>query len=289
MATINVSIIIVGYCSEQTLPACLISISEQKNINAEVIYVENAPHHSAEKTVKTFCPSARIIAPGENLGFPKGCNLGANSAQGEYLLFLNPDTEIQTSETLALLEQFMSSHPDVGICTPLIYDSDQKEAAIIRRDYFGQQYINNQFSQLPGNIAWVCGAALMISKKTFEKIQGFDARYFMYSEDEDICLTTRKAGLSIAQVPQTRVMHIGGQSAKCWNTAEQHFRVELSRTLFTKKHYTPTQHHYIWKRRRQRLRRSVPTSFLFAPRKLSHYLGKLRAIRKGAWQTSQAN
>ena len=84
MNSIDVSIITGGYSSQKTLPALLTSIKAQKGGRLEFIYVENAPYDSSCHVVKEYFPSAKIIEPGVNLGFSKGCNLGAASAEGPY-------------------------------------------------------------------------------------------------------------------------------------------------------------------------------------------------------------
>ncbi|PHQ81154.1 MAG: hypothetical protein COB66_03020 [Coxiella sp. (in: Bacteria)] len=278
--TPNISIIIVGYRSQHTLPACLESIALQTDCTAEVIYVENAPDHPGISTVNAHYPNAIIVEPGDNLGYGKGCNAGAHVARGDYLLFLNPDTELKGADTLATLCQFMQAHPDVGVCTPLLYNENNTQADnTLRYDYFGHRYVGHLFKHLPGDIAWICGAAMVIPKSLFEQISGFDERYFMYSDDVDICLDVRKAGYTIAEAPTAAIMHIGGESSKNWNSAELFYRIELSKIIFTQKHYNKQQHDYIWKRCRSRYRRALITSALLYPRKLSHYRGMLRAIR----------
>lgn len=264
MPAIELSIITIGYASQETLPGLLKSINQQVGCSVEFIYVENSPMLPSSSIVKKHYPSAIIIEPGDNLGFSKGCNLAAKKARGEYLLFLNPDCEIQTENTLTIMLQFMRNHPDVGICGPLFMNATGQITSGAHFDYFGEQYISSNFASLPGTIAWMTGAALMISKSLFEVIKGFDERYFMYSEDVDICLTARKAGFVIAEVTNAKMMHLGGASSrKLWTNLENAFQNELSLGLFSAKHYDPNQHKHIWKRRRIRSILGILKNFLF--------------------------
>jgi len=251
MPTTDLSIITIGYASQETLPNLLKSIHRQTDCSIEFIYVENSSLLSSTTIVKTYYPNAIIIEPEDNLGFSKGCNLAAQQAKGEYLLFLNPDCEIKTEKTFSTMLEFMHKNRDVGICGPLFINETGQRVPGAHSSYFAEQYAPNDFSSLPGTICWVSGAALMISKQLFEIINGFDDRYFMYSEDIDICLMARKAGFLIAEVANTQIMHLREASSKqAWTDSESKFRVELALGIFTEKHYHPKQHKRLWKRAR---------------------------------------
>ena len=266
---IELSIITAGYCSEETMPRCLESINQQINCSLEFIYIENAHQSPSTSIVKQHYPLAIIIEPGDNLGFSKACNLGAQSATGEYLLFLNPDCEINTIETLKNMLQFMRSNPKTGICCPLYMSHKGKVISDIRPHYFGSnRHTAHHFNQLPGNYAWASGAALMISKQLFKQIGGFDEQYFMYFEDVDLGLTVRKAGYEVSEVANTLVRHQGGLSAKkAWTRSKRILKVELSRRIFTAKNYSPNEHKKIWKKYRVKKLLDVIKSYLFLQRK----------------------
>ena len=281
MPAIELSIITIGYASQETLPGLLKSINEQIGCTIEFIYVENSPKLSSAPIVKEYYPSAMIIEPGDNLGFSKGCNLAAREAHGEYLLFLNPDCEIQTENTLTLMLQFMRKHPDVGICGPIFMDAAGQMKSGAHFDYFGEECAFNDFASLPGEIAWMSGAALMMSKQLFNDLNGFDERYFMYSEDVDICLTARQAGFLIAEVPNTKIMHLGGASSKkVWSNLETMFCAEVALGIFTAKHYPEKHHKRIWRRRLSKYIFGLLRTFLFRyTTRYPHYLARFRASR----------
>lgn len=278
MSLVELSIITVGYCSQHTLPGLLKSIKEQTDCSLEFIYVENSPESPSISIVKADYPSAIVIEPGKNLGFSKGCNLGANKAKGKYLIFLNPDCEIKTIYTLRNMIQFLDNHPDVGICCPSFTDAEGRAKSGTHRHYFADNYVTNDFKQLPGNIAWVSGAALMISNTLFKRIKGFDERYFMYCEDVDICLSARKAGFALSAVSETLIMHLQGESAKkAWERSEVIYRLELARSLFTAKNYLPSQQITIWKKYRLKKLLDVIKNYVFwRTKRLPVNLVKLR-------------
>ncbi|MDP1574533.1 MAG: glycosyltransferase family 2 protein [Coxiellaceae bacterium] len=280
-----VSIIIVGYRSQPVLPDCFDAILKQVGCASELIYVENCPEYSAKVLVNEKYPFIKVIESEKNAGFGAGCNLGARDAKGDYLLFLNPDAEIKTIDTLKNMVDFMQAHPQVGVSAPLFSQLDETslygvQGRDISTSYSGQKEVGLQFHALPGDIAWVCGAALMIPKCLFEKIGGFDEQYFMYSEDVDLCLTVRKAGFSIAQVMNTNVMHRGSESTKSWGTSQMIYRTTASDFLFTQKHYTPEQHARIWKKRKRRYSLHLIANIFLNWRKFSRYLMQLRAIMR---------
>lgn len=261
---IELSIVIVGYCSESTLPNCLKSIKLQIGCSFETIYVENSPSVSSTYIFRDNFPAAQIIEPNINLGFSKACNLGAQKAAGEYLLFLNPDCELVTIDTLKNMLQFMRSYPETGISCPIFINPEGKRKSGVHKNYFGSSLFYNHMNKLKGNYAWGSGAALMIPNQLFKHIGGFDEQYFMFFEDVDLGLSVRKAGYEISEVPNTLVMHIGGQSAcKAWTRPEGILISEKARSLFTAKNYSPTQHRYIWNRYRLKIFLNVIINVFF--------------------------
>ena len=282
---IALSIVIVGYRSQTVLQNCFESILKQEGCAWELIYVENCPEDSAKALITEKYPFVKVVEAQKNAGFGAGCNLGARYAKGDYLFFLNPDTEIKTTDTLKNMMNFMCSHPKVGVSAPLfsclndtgLYGAEGRDISMI---YSGQKEIGNRFQTLPGDIAWVCGAALLIPKMLFEKIGGFDESYFMYCEDVDLCLKVRKEGFSIRQVVNTNVMHRGSESTKSWGQSQMIYRTTASDFLFTKKHYTAEQHALIWKKRKRRYRLHLVANAILNWRKFSRYLMQLRAINK---------
>src|SRR4029079_2283177 len=78
--------------------------------------------------------------------------------------------------------------------------------------YPGQQTTVNNFDRLPGKVAWVIAASIIVRREIYAKMGGFDPDFFLYSEDTDFCLRLRKLGSEIGYFPEVEVGHIGGQS-----------------------------------------------------------------------------
>ena len=281
-ATIELSIIIVGYHSQSTLPNCLESINQQIGCSIEVIYIENSLLGSSVHIVKDNVPTAQIIEPNINLGFSKACNLGAQKATGDYLLFLNPDCEINTIDTLKNMLQYMCSDSEIGIGCPLFINPRGKIKSGVHKKYFGESRFYHHMNTLKGDYAWSSGAALMISSQLYQQVGGFDEQYFMFFEDMDLGLSVRKAGYKVCEIPNTLVMHIGGQSAcQAWTRSEGILIFEKARYLFTAKNYSPEQHRFIWNRYRlKKLLNVISTILLFQLKLLSFNLIKMRVINQ---------
>lgn len=282
---IDISIVVVGYRAQSVLPACFRSVMQQEACSWELIYVENCPENSAITMIQETFPFVICVEAGGNVGFARGCNVGAQKASGEYVFFLNPDTELKTRDTLKNMRDYMQLHPDVGLAAPLFSDvNDHNEYGVIGKDiathYSGYKEVGDVFQSLPGDIAWVCGAAMIMARAVFEKVGGFDQDYFLYSEDVDLCLRVRQAGFCIVQILKTNVMHRGSESTKSWGKSGMIDRTTLSDYLFTQKHYTSAQHQLIWQKRRRRYRLHVMLNVLINWRKCYRYIVQLRAITK---------
>src|SRR5258705_6062828 len=111
----DISVVIVSYKVPELLRACLASLQrESAGCSHEVIVVENASGDGSAKLVRDEFPAARLIALDHNIGFAAGSNLGARAALGEYVLMLNPDTEL-IGDTLGALLRYARAHPEAGL------------------------------------------------------------------------------------------------------------------------------------------------------------------------------
>ena len=230
---VNLSIIIVDYRAKEELARCLASIG--KNSGWQIIVVDNNRH---------------------NRGFAKASNLGAKKARGEYLLFLNPDTVVAKNSIQLLLGK-IKQNKNIGIIAPQLTDSKNKAYrsysrqpsmlsapivfsfinTLLKNNFVSQKYwYKNSSLSKEKNVEAVTGAALMIKKKLFEEIGGFDERFFMYWEDIDLCRRVLATGKLICFYPAAKIMHFGGRSTLGVKTkASKWFK--KSRFLFFAKHF----------------------------------------------------
>lgn len=251
-----ISIIIVNYKVREKLLNCIKSISGSKiQINFEIIIVDNEGDRDLEKELKNNT-KVKYINTFKNLGFGAGNNLGAKNAKGEYLFFLNPDTLI-VDDVIKKLYEFIKSNKKVGIVSPLLVNTNlepfstqsRKELTPINaiyslsflRKFFPKKNIYNDdfFRRWDKESAieadTVPGAALMISKKLFDKINGFDEQFFLYFEENDLSKRIRNLGLKLYINPNAKVSHEVGQSTKQIKQRDDIFA--KSRFLYFRKHY----------------------------------------------------
>jgi GT2 family glycosyltransferase len=212
----DISFIIVNYESRQFLERCLASIrNHTPAATCEIILINN------DALPLENLPDVKIIEAGSNGGFAKACNAGGREARGEFLFFLNPDTEILDFSFDSIAQALRN--PAIGIAAPrLLTSSGAVQPWSIGyaitlldtlRNNFGYIKSRRLWSETAsGEVAWTSGAALAISKKLFAQCGGFDENFFMYFEDVDLCLRVQLSGKKIMLLPDIRIMHIGGQS-----------------------------------------------------------------------------
>lgn len=240
----KLSIIIVNYKSKDLLERCVSAVFKNvKGVSFEVIVVNNDEKNPSLALPFTKGEDIKIINSGENLGFGKACNKGAKKAQGRVLLFLNPDTEI-VSENIQLILKEFNSQAKQGIIGPKLLTGGSKTQEwsagvevtlfdIIKNNlgFFASKKIWESKRKI--SCAWVSGAALFIRQDLFQKLGGFDEKFFMYFEDIDLCRRARQAGSQVIYYPDFKVRHLGGKSF-----------IEKS---VQKKYYYASQDHYFQK------------------------------------------
>jgi GT2 family glycosyltransferase len=198
----------------------------------EIIYVDNAS--SDPESIGFLEQAARsgrlnFVKSERNLGFAGGNNLGAASASGEYIFILNPDTAVQ-SDTLQKMVDYLENENSrhIGMLGPQLFYSDGTIQESCRRDmgffdlvlkrtWLGrlpffrnrvERYVMRDFDHnKTQDVELITGAAMMLSRKVFGEVGGFDERYFLFMEDFDLCKKVRKAGYRIVYYPQARVEH----------------------------------------------------------------------------------
>lgn len=208
-----VSIILIAFNDKQHLPDCLNSLLRQNN--AEVIVVDNASNDGSSELIETHYPQVKLIRAGTNLGFGGGNNLGAQAAQGNYLVFLNSDTIVDENWLNPLVET-LERDTSIGLVTAkLLLMSDPQRINTCGNDVhftgFGYLRAYQQPSDTYTNDEEVCsvsGAAFAVRKDLFLSLGGFDEGFFpAYVEDTDLSWRTRLAGYRNVAVADSRVLH----------------------------------------------------------------------------------
>lgn len=226
----GVSVVIVSWNVRGLLLRCLEAL---RPCGFEVIVADNASSDGTPGAVKAGFPGVTLLESRENLGFARACNLGAGRAAGEFLVFLNPDTEPRAG-SLEKLVSFLAATPAAAAAGAKLLWPDGSYQESYRRHpgaFFSVLEILEFHYYFPGNplrlasvyggrpfsaparVDWLVGAAFAVRRKTFEACGGFDERYFMYSEDADLCRRLGAAGGEVWFVPEAGVVHHKGRSS----------------------------------------------------------------------------
>lgn len=200
---------------------CIRSISEAlTRVSFEVILVDDASSDETLLSPVMFQGGCHTVRTQKNEGFIGACNLGASRATGQYLLFLNNDTLVDDG-WLDALSETLDDDAGIGIVGSRLVFADgtlQEAGGIVWRDASGWNWGRGQDRAHPTysfmrDADYVSGAALMIRRRLFEQLGGFDDFYApAYYEDTDLCFRVREAGFRVVVQPNSTIVHLEGQS-----------------------------------------------------------------------------
>lgn len=218
----RVSVIIPTYGQDDFTLRCLASIAAYPPIAAiEVIVMDDAyPKRQDPSFLQARVAGARIVRNAGNLGFLRTCNAAAELARGEYLFFLNNDTQLRPGAIDALADLLLA-RPDIGMTgSKLVYPNGllQEAGGIIWQDATGWNFGRNQDPGRPEYnyrrpVDYISGAAIMIRRDLFETLGGFDTDFSpAYYEDTDLAFRVRAGGFGVVYEPRSVVVHYEGMS-----------------------------------------------------------------------------
>jgi GT2 family glycosyltransferase len=234
-SAIDLSIIIVNWNSAKFVRECIKSIQlNTPKVSWEVIVVDSGSFDDCGKMLsREFPGAARFVQCKTNVGFSTGNNLGAAYSRGKVLLFLNPDTEV-TVGALDSLYSALVDCPKAGIAGSCLLNTDRSlqtscvqafptvlnqvlDAELLRRLFPRSRMwgIMSLFEKTENvqSVEVISGACIMIKRGVFDQVSGFDQRYFMYSEDLDLCYRVQQLGFRNLYVPRACIVHHGGGSS----------------------------------------------------------------------------
>jgi GT2 family glycosyltransferase len=237
---VDLTIIIVTYnaceITLQTLASYARAISSDADHAYEIIVVDNASRDGVADAVAERYPQACLIRNAENLGYARAANVGFASSEGQYILFSNPDIEVDDA-TLPTLIRLMDADPCVAACTPYLELVRSGEldwgahrgfptpwAAFtyftrISRLFQGSRRLSRIFGQyelldrdlsVEHEVDAILGGFFFVRRTAFEQAGHWDEDYFMFAEDIDLCYQLKQRGYKVMFYPQARAMHHHG-------------------------------------------------------------------------------
>lgn len=238
----QVSVIVVTYNSRADIDACLTSLRTHSP-HAEIIVVDNLSTDGTLDHVRRSYPAVTAVMAGRNGGYGAGNNIGARLATGEYLVILNPDTQVEAGWLDPLL-RVLRDCPEVGLVTPtILLEGDGEKVNACGNDVHltglafcaGLNGVAPPLSERPRTVAAVSGAAFAVRREVWERLGGFDEQFFMYLEDTDLSLRARRLGYDIMHVPASRIRH--HYSVRV--SATKLYYLERNRLLMLRKNLSP--------------------------------------------------
>ena len=227
----NLSVIIVSYKSDYVIENCINSIHSE----IEIVVVDNSNNNQLKEKIETKYKNVKYILSKENLGMGAGNNLGIKNVNKDFVLILNPDVTLEKS---SIDEMIIASQEieNFGIIAPL---SDKSEYP-----NYTKKKMNDFDPIKPFKVKSVDGYAMLLNLKKLKKLNDFyffDENFFLYLENEDLCLRLEKNDENIYIVPKSRIHHLGGKAVdpKYKNEIEylRNWHWMWSKFYFNKKHY----------------------------------------------------
>ncbi len=254
---VRLSIIIVNWNVQELLDRCLASIyaADLPPGSFEIIVVDSASQDDSVAMAREKYPAVRLLAQAENVGFTRGNNIGLAQAQGDFLLLLNPDTEVSRN-ALGTLVEYLQDNLSVGIVGPHTLNSDGSHQSTRRRfptlktGIFESTWlaraapssVERDYRMLESDddditmVDWVQGSALMLRRELYWEIGGLDDAYVMYSEELDYCRRAKNAGWQVAYHGGAIITHHGGKSSE-QVAAQTLIHFHTSKLRYFRKHH----------------------------------------------------
>ena len=243
-------------------------------VTLEVIVVDNASSDATVEELPRTFPWVQFMAGSENLGFTRGNNRGYAASRGRFVYFLNPDTELDHGQTHRLaaarglppphdslwtLYAAMADAPGVGMVGPQLRYPDGEQQSSVRRfptpptgffesTWLGRFWRGNPWSRrmhmadwpvaFRHDVDWVVGAAMLCRRQALEDVRTqegpFDERFFMYSEELDLCRRLKLEDWRVVYVPEAVVIHYEGKSSD-QASASRHINFNTSKVRYYEK------------------------------------------------------
>jgi N-acetylglucosaminyl-diphospho-decaprenol L-rhamnosyltransferase len=228
----SVAVIIVSYNCRAELDACLQSIAKcDPGSGVQICVVDNGSTDGTPQLVRERWPDVLLVEAGGNLGFARGNNVGIRATRSDLVLLLNPDTVVAPSAISRLVARLQADFRIAAVGPRLVDGEGRPELSFgwtmsplgeLRQKTLSGLYHRHvgwavrrveQWTREGGEREWLSGACLLVRRADLEAAGLFDERYFMYTEDVDLCVALRALGKRLVFVPDAVVTHLRGRSA----------------------------------------------------------------------------
>lgn len=251
----TISIIYIYYNTPKEIVDSLRSISKAaRNSDYEIIVVDNNSPMPIPQSVSSLS-KLKVIKNKENIGFGAAINQATRIANGAFLLFVNPDTTFFPGAIRSLYSR-LKNDKAIGVIGPKILGADGRvldsislppflpNALVIfsfLKKFWPFQLIDEKYHlrsldrDTEHRVPVVSGACMLMRREVFNKVKGFDKKFFMYFEEADLCIRIQKLGLKNLYYPEAQLTHLVGRSSDDKQWIKKVF--ELSRFNFFKKYH----------------------------------------------------
>jgi len=248
------SLIIVNYHSIDEIQACLKSVQKfHPRSDCEVIIVSNSDVSEKEvEHIEKFSIPVKWIMPHENLGYGRACNMGADESSGDYIFFLNPDTRF-LNDVPDILKNELESRENKAVAGPATYNRDMEKIPSVKNDvslgwmlnwlcpWVGKlspasRAHNSHDFKSTAPVQVINGSAIFMHNSAYHASGGFSNDYFMYWEENDLCISLREKGYDVLLSPEAKIIHSAGHSTRNIFISME-IEKHRSQKIFLKKHH----------------------------------------------------
>lgn len=215
----NLSVVLITYNSAKHIQDCLTSIYKNTVLKGfEIIIVDNNSKDNTLNLISKNFENLKIIKNTKNVGFSKAANQAAKVAEGDFLLFLNPDVILKNNAIDILYEKAVKN-PDISLFGGKLFDKNGKRLFscsfvpsikdILCLYLFNKKGCKKHFINInkEQNVEIISGADFFIKKSVFMRLKGFDEDYFLYHEEVDFCRKMKLNNYKALYVPQAEFIH----------------------------------------------------------------------------------
>ncbi len=205
--TVKVLSIIVNWNGEDFLEECITSLQKSEGVTVDILVVDNASSDNSLSILDKY-PKVMLIQNSENLGYGTAANQGVKSADKkgyQYAFIINPDITVRTSTVSKMTDELVKDSNTIIIGPEILSMKDTTKTQ------YGEKYLSKSGTEY---VNWLCGGAMLVSVDKWLGIGGFDERYFLYKEENDLFYRINKAGYKMKICHEALSYHYLGGTGK---------------------------------------------------------------------------